>query len=48
MDRADRGDKWAVLILLLVRDEPKRFNALRRTIEGISQKMLAQELKSLG
>ena len=34
------GDKWAVLILLLVRDEPMRFNALRRTIEGISQKML--------
>ena len=35
------GDKWAVLILLLVRDEPMRFNALRRTIEGISQKMLS-------
>ena len=29
-----------MLILLLVRDEPMRFNALRRTIEGISQKML--------
>ena len=41
------GDKWAVLILLLVRDEPMRFNALRRTIEGISQKMLTQVLKSL-
>src|SRR5712691_11175902 len=41
------GDKWAVLILLLVRDEPKRFNALRRAIEGISQKMLSQVLKSL-
>ena len=41
------GDKWAVLILLLVRDEPMRFNALRRTIEGISQKMLSQVLKSL-
>ena len=41
------GDKWAVLILLLVRDEPMRFNQLRRTIEGISQKMLSQVLKSL-
>ena len=41
------GDKWAVLILILIRDEPKRFNALRRTIEGISQKMLSQVLKSL-
>ena len=35
------GDKWAVLILLLVRHEPMRFNALRRAIEGISQKMLS-------
>ena len=41
------GDKWAVLILLLIRDEPMRFNALRRSIEGISQKMLSQVLKSL-
>ena len=41
------GDKWAVLFLLLLRDEPMRFNALRRAIEGISQKMLSQVLKSL-
>jgi len=41
------GDKWAVLILLLLRDEPLRFNQLRRAIEGISQKMLSQVLKSL-
>ena len=41
------GDKWAVLILLLLRDAPMRFNALRRAIEGISQKMLSQVLKSL-
>ena len=41
------GDKWAVLILLLLRDEPKRFNQLRRAIEGISQRMLSQVLKSL-
>jgi DNA-binding HxlR family transcriptional regulator len=36
-----------VLILLLIREEPMRFNALRRAIEGISQKMLSQVLKSL-
>src|SRR6202008_392762 len=41
------GDKWAVLILLLIGHEPMRFNALRRAIEGISQKMLSQVLKSL-
>jgi DNA-binding HxlR family transcriptional regulator len=40
------GDKWAVLILLL-RNEPMRFNQLRRAIEGISQKMLSRVLKSL-
>jgi DNA-binding HxlR family transcriptional regulator len=41
------GDKWAVLILLLLRQQPLRFNRLRREIEGISQKMLSQVLKSL-
>ena len=41
------GDKWAVLILLLLCHEALRFNQLRRDIEGISQKMLSQVLKSL-
>ncbi|WP_145134369.1 helix-turn-helix domain-containing protein [Roseomonas gilardii] len=41
------GDKWAVLILILLEAEPRRFNQLRRGIEGISQKMLAQTLRSL-
>ncbi len=41
------GDKWAVLILLLLGEEAMRFNQLRRAIEGISQTMLSQVLKSL-
>lgn len=41
------GDKWAVLILGLLVNQPTRFNQLRRTIKGISQKMLSQTLKSL-
>ena len=41
------ADKWAVLVLGLLGDGPVRFNQLRRQIEGISQKMLAQTLKSL-
>lgn len=41
------GDKWAVLILILLEKETLRFNELRRRIENISQKMLSQTLKSL-
>jgi DNA-binding HxlR family transcriptional regulator len=41
------ADKWAVLVLGSLADGPVRFNRLRRQIEGISQKMLSQTLKSL-
>ena len=41
------GDKWMVLTLSLVRDKPRRFNALRRDIEGVTQKMLSQTLKQM-
>ncbi len=41
------GDSWAVLILLALDEGTLRFNALRRRIEAISQKMLSQTLKSL-
>jgi len=41
------GDKWAMLILLVLAQGPRRFNDLRRRIGGISQKMLSQTLKSL-
>ena len=41
------GDKWAVLILILLARGTKRFNGLRRLIDGVSQKMLSQTLKSL-
>jgi DNA-binding HxlR family transcriptional regulator len=41
------GDKWAVLLLGLLMERPRRFNELRRSVGGISQKMLSQTLKSL-
>ncbi|MCJ2011526.1 winged helix-turn-helix transcriptional regulator [Methylobacterium sp. J-076] len=41
------ADKWAVLVLGLLGEGPVRFNQLRRTIEGLSQKMLSQTLKNL-
>ena len=41
------ADKWSALLLLLLSAEDMRFNALKREIEGISQKMLSQTLRSL-
>jgi DNA-binding HxlR family transcriptional regulator len=41
------ADKWSVLVLLAVWDEPVRFNELKRTVEGISQKVLGQILQRL-
>ena len=41
------ADKWTVLIIGLLENEPKRFSQLQRGIGGISQKMLAQTLRSL-
>jgi DNA-binding HxlR family transcriptional regulator len=41
------GDKWSVLILMLLGEGDMRFNGLKRRIGGISQKMLSQTLRSL-
>lgn len=41
------GERWTGLVLLALRGEPQRFSALRRQIEGISQKMLTQTLRTL-
>jgi DNA-binding HxlR family transcriptional regulator len=41
------GDKWTVLIVVLLSDGPKRFNEIRRLIGGISQRMLTFTLRGL-
>jgi len=41
------ADKWTVLILVVLSAEPMRFNQLRRTVEGLTQKVLSQTLKGL-
>jgi DNA-binding HxlR family transcriptional regulator len=41
------GDKWSVQVVGLLGDGKKRFSELRRSIEGISQRMLALTLKGL-
>lgn len=41
------GGKWTPLILFHLRDEPKRFNALRRLLPEITQRMLTLRLRAL-
>jgi DNA-binding HxlR family transcriptional regulator len=44
---ADVAGKWAVLALLALDEGGYRFNALRRRVQGVSEKMLAQTLQTL-
>ena len=39
--------KWSVLALLALDEGGYRFNALRRRVQGVSEKMLAQTLQTL-
>lgn len=39
--------RWGVLVLITLLEKDRRFSELRRTIEGVSEKMLAQTLQTL-
>lgn len=41
------GDKWTILTIAMLYDQPRRFNELKRLIGGISQQMLTRTLKAL-
>jgi DNA-binding HxlR family transcriptional regulator len=41
------GDKWSVLVIVLLGKRPYRFNELHRGIETISQRMLTRTLRGL-
>jgi DNA-binding HxlR family transcriptional regulator len=41
------GDKWSVLIVVLLGQRTYRFSELHRAIEGISQRMLTLTLRTL-
>jgi DNA-binding HxlR family transcriptional regulator len=41
------GDKWSVLVVSRLGEGPRRFNELRRSIGGISQRMLTLTLRGL-
>ncbi len=41
------GDKWSLLVMATIGSETRRFMDLRRSIEGISQRMLTLTLRRL-
>lgn len=41
------GSKWKLLIIKLLLNRPYRFNELMKTIDGISQKVLTDSLRSM-
>ncbi|MDQ0391856.1 winged helix-turn-helix transcriptional regulator [Labrys monachus] len=41
------GDKWSMLVVMLLGDGPRRFNEIKRMVGGISQRMLTLTLRGL-
>ena len=41
------GDKWTVLVIMMLGDGPRRFSDLKRSVVGISQRMLTLTLRAL-
>nr|WP_184987192.1 helix-turn-helix domain-containing protein [Sphaerisporangium rubeum] len=41
------GDKWSMLLVILLGARPHRYNDLHRAVEGISQRMLTRTLRTL-
>lgn len=41
------GDKWTVLVIAFLGNGPRRFNELKRLIDGITQRMLTITLRQL-
>ena len=41
------GDRWTLLIIAALLDEPKRFNELQAELEGIAPNVLSARLKAL-
>jgi len=41
------GDKWTMQVVVVLRERHRRFNELKREVDGISQQMLTRTLKML-
>jgi DNA-binding HxlR family transcriptional regulator len=39
--------RWGTLILIALHEDPKRFSEIRRAVDGINEKALAQNLRQL-
>lgn len=41
------GDRWSMLVIILLGGRTHRYNELHRAIEGLSQRMLTRSLRNL-
>jgi DNA-binding HxlR family transcriptional regulator len=41
------ADKWSMMVLAVLDDGPQRFNAIRRRLQGVTQKALTQCLRRM-
>ena len=41
------ADKWSMMVLTVLDGGPQRFNAIKRQLEGVTQKALTQRLRRL-
>ncbi|MYX76243.1 helix-turn-helix domain-containing protein [Streptomyces sp. SID3915] len=41
------GDKWSLLVVCNLEEGPRRFSELKRSVDGISQRMLTATLRNL-
>ncbi|TMV63932.1 helix-turn-helix transcriptional regulator [Thioclava sp. BHET1] len=41
------ADKWSIMVLCVLDMGPRRFNEIKRRLEGVSQKSLTQSLRRL-
>ncbi len=41
------GDKWTLPVVMILSQQPRRFNDIKRAVSGISQQMLTRTLRAL-
>jgi DNA-binding HxlR family transcriptional regulator len=41
------ADKWSIMVLAVLLREPHRFNAIKRRLEGVTQRVLTHTLRKL-